>query len=322
MRSELLCLSRGGTYCSPDRTELLTPLGLRDSDRILVTGATGWLGRELIKALADRAPEVPLLAIASHPRECNLSTGYGFFAHEFNASVVAKWRPTIALHFAFVTKEFERIMPLGEYVHLNSAISEQAAQVFRQESVRAMVIASSGAAVSASPGLYGALKSKDESTFTSLARALGKNLVIARAWSLTGSECTKPERFLFFSILQQLLGPTQEIVISSQAPVFRRYMNAGEYLALCLHEAAIGSSCIINSSGELLEAEALAKRLQGAFGIFKPIAERVIDPDIPPDLYFCQGQEAVQRCRELGIGPSSIEEQALASVAAVRGFTP
>lgn len=288
----------------PGGTTIKIP-GLLESDRILVTGATGWLGREILARLTRRSPQIPVLAVARRARAFSIGRDQRTCI-EWDSAAVRDWRPTLVVHLAYLTREREAEVGTQSYEVRNRKLTHRALDLYTIDSVRGVVVASSGAAVALRHTTYGRLKAYDEGMFLAAGRDTKIPTVIARIWSVSGALCTKPQGFALYDLINQTLnGP----VVQVRAPneVWRRYVDAGEYLEVCLADAASGASEIIDSSGELIELKDLAHCIQSVLGVHRRI-ER------PPllgtaDEYYSESSLMQLRAREFSLTISSLEQQ-------------
>jgi nucleoside-diphosphate-sugar epimerase len=289
-------------------------LGLRPTDRLAVTGANGWLGREMIHALEEIAPALPLLALGSRESLLVSEIGPAIPIRAWDMTDVRSWKPTILVHLAFLTKERLSEMPAQSYLASNAALSRAALAAYEWPSIRAVVFASSGAAITQSSDPYGARKAQDESDFAAAHDRSGIPTVAARAWSLTGRYCTKPDRFLFYDLIRQTMGPQDHVTIKADHEVWRRYVDAGQYLMVCLASALHECSGTIDSGGPLVEATGLAMAIQSALGIRKPISRSPSTGQA--DNYYCAVDSLEQIAGGLGQPLADLRDQALRSLLA------
>jgi UDP-glucuronate decarboxylase len=267
---------------------------LHPDDRVLVTGAAGWMGRELLASMRLNAPNVQLMALGRTNREITVD-GQPIRILSRDPASIAAWRPTIVVHLAYVTREARKQMGDEDYQEHNERISDVAIRLLDIKSLRAYVLASSGAAVAYPQDLYGQLKARDEARFLEAAAARGVPLVVARIWSVSGSQCTKPHHFAFYDLIRQSLYEPH-VSISSLHEVWRRYVDAGEFLRLCIAIAKAGVTTIVDSAGELVEIGQLAFRIQQALGVEKFIGR--LSPQGTPDFFACQDMNMDTWARE------------------------
>lgn len=283
--------------------------GLDENDRVLITGATGWLGTELIARLADSRPEIPLFAVASRHRSFNAGR-HRLVALPWDEDAIAKWKPTFMVHLAYLTREKEAQMGSDEYILRNRSISSAAVRLMDLPSLRGAVVASSGAAVTLTGEAYGQLKAEDEARFAELGRQRALPIVVARTWSVSGALCPKPEHFALYDLMRQAAS-ADAIRIHAKREVWRRYVDAGEYLEVCVGAAAAGMSGIVDSAGPLVELGELADAIQAAFAADKPVFRA--DPRGTADRYHTNSETMASLAKQLNIGISDLENQVLRS---------
>ena len=272
---------------------------------MLITGATGWLGREVIARLSRLQPNLPVLPVASRSRVFDVGKR-DVRAVEWNHKEIASWGPTLALHLAYLTPELEQTIGTTEYEAQNRRLTEQALRLYSLPTIRGVVSASSGAAIAQRDTTYGRMKARDETAFLEAGESSGVPTIIARIWSVTGVHCTKPDQFAFFDLIRQTQYES-EVHICSAHEVWRRYVDAGEYLDLCLAAVSSGSSGVIDSGGELIEIGDLAAEIQNTLGIQRPISR----PEISgaADIYASDGLSMRTWADSKGLKMSSILEQ-------------
>jgi len=298
---------------------------LTRKDRVVVTGASGWLGRSLLHeieaVLGDRLHE-QVLALGSADRDIHLGSGRRVRIHAWEHERVAEWQPTCAVHLAYLTRDHTADTSLAEYVEANLRLTARAARLMHLPGIRSFVAASSGAAVQVdwsraiSPaGAYGALKRLDEDFFAAEGRRLGVPTVIARTWSVSGPYCTKPTLFAFSDFIQQALG-TGMITVRATGEVWRRYVDAGQYLALCLQEAIRAHAGTIESTGPQIELRDLAQRVAIALGGRVSLA--AAQPGQQPSRYVSVTSDLEDHLQGTGAHLLTIEEQIQFTAAGLR----
>jgi len=219
---------------------------------------------------------------------------------------ILRWEPTIAVHLAFLTREFEVRWGLAEYEKQNQHLSMLATQLYGIPSIRGVAVASSGAALTMLDSSYGRLKAKDERHFSTMGLKTGTPTVIGRIWSLSGAHCTKPTAFALYDLIRQTLSKPV-IEIEATREVRRSYVDAGEFLEICLGALGAGHSGVINSAGSVIEIGQLALEIQQTLGRVAPI--RRPPARHAPDDYFAQDDVQAEWAHILGVSVSSLTEQ-------------
>ncbi len=280
------------------------------SDRILVTGASGWLGRTALDLIAPLG--LPTLAVASRARvirvgdceiECRL----------WDDREVAAFTPTVVLDCAFLTRDRVADMPLDEYVATNRTLTERLVYATQLAGVRLALTISSGAAVYPRDALdgrvegnpYGYLKREAEHRLAQAAAESGAVPVVARAWSISGAHVQKPQGYALGSMIRD--ADSGAIRIVARRPVFRRYVLTEELLALGIAEGGVGPATI-DSGGELVEMAELAARIAAVVRPDAVISRDEVDPR-EPDNYHSDGQDWEIRCRRWDLVSESLGRQ-------------
>jgi nucleoside-diphosphate-sugar epimerase len=296
---------------------VLTVEGIAPNDRILVTGGAGWLGREMFAWLRRYAPETPAIAVGTRTETVRLHSGVSFQCNRWQDFSAEEWKPTLIVHLAFLTKERSYDMAVATYEAENRRISQAALRLLDTPTVRGVVTVSAGAAIQQLGHVYGRLKADDEAVFTTAGSNRGIASVIARAWSLSGAFCTKPRHFLLYDLIRQTTADRYDIAISADHLVWRRYVDAGEFLGVALSAAACGWSGVIDSTGPLLEAAELADLIQRVLGTNR----RVLRPELAgePDRYFSDSVAMDQLAKHLGVQISDMQQQIRTSTLALTG---
>lgn len=279
-------------------------------DRILVTGASGWLGRTALDLLAGLG--FPILALASRARPISVG-GVHIDCRVWDAELVADFAPTIVLDCAFLTRDRVSDMPLREYVEVNRDLTERLVYAAQLPSVRLALTVSSGAAVYPYDALdgpleanpYGYLKREAEHRLAIAMESCGTASVVARAWSISGAHVQKPHGYALGSMI--LGAQAGEIRIMARRPVFRRYVLAEELLALGLAEGSAGSSTI-DSGGELVEMAELAERVAAVVRPDAHITRGQVDPT-DADRYHSDGTVWENLCAKWGLASASLADQ-------------
>ncbi|WP_231513338.1 NAD-dependent epimerase/dehydratase family protein [Mycobacterium paragordonae] len=279
-------------------------------DRILITGASGWLGRTALDLLAPLG--LPTMGLASRARTIRAGDGE-IECRVWDDRAVADFAPTVVLDCAFLTRDRVAAMPLSDYVAANRALTDHLVYATRLPNVRLALTVSSGAAVYPHDALdgriednpYGYLKREAEHQLAEAAAGSGAVPVVARAWSISGAHVQKPQGYALGSMIQA--AASGAIRIMARRPVFRRYVLADELLAVGIAEGGVGPATI-DSGGELVEMGELAARIAAVVRPDAVISRGEVDPS-DPDRYHSDGQDWEKRCGRWGLASASLERQ-------------
>lgn len=291
------------------RARALAAKGL-DCDRLLVTGASGWLGRTALDLIAPLG--LPTLTVASRARTIRVG-GRNIEVREWDDNLVADFAPTVVLDCAFLTRDRVANMPLGDYVAANRMLTGRLLFATQLSGVRIALTVSSGAAVhprDALDGLlednpYGYLKREAEHQLVQAASLSGAHPVIVRAWSISGAHVQKPQGYALGSMIRA--ADAGVISIEARRPVFRRYVLAEELLALGIAEGGLRPATI-DSGGELVEMGDLAVRIAAVVRPDAAITRSEVDPS-DPDRYHSDGQDWEAHCSRWNLVSTPLDQQ-------------
>lgn len=243
----------------------------------------------------------------------------------WNPDEVSNFQPTFVFDAAFLTRRFLDPLGLDEYVRRNEELMSRVLWLCGLQSVRKVVTISSGAAhavagaepTKATFDPYGSMKLEFEHKLAAKARDGAIDLVIARAFSLSGGLVRRPHEYAFSSFVAQAL-ESNLITVDSPGLVYRRYCSAEDFLAVSAGLSTKIGVTEFDSGGELVELLDLAKMIAEA--IPGRIEVRA-DPNrtLGGSSSYCSDDAEWRKVLGItGLNPSNISEQ-IASVAAVLG---
>jgi len=274
--------------------------------RVLILGASGWFGRTVLSMMGRGAQNA--LLVGQSERHINIG-GSPILVQEWSEGFLEEFGPDLVLDFAFLTKD--KILPLGleEFSRRNAMLSERLFSIASFPSVKKIVTVSSGAAIHKQPAQsqwakdsYGRQKAHNEDVLRELATAADKEIIVARAWSVSGGHVQSPEKYAFSDFISRAL-TEKKIHITAPHRVFRRYCAVEDFLAVALLAPTEKSYTEFDSGGELIELEDLAKLIASEMGGV------LLDFSYPdrtgpvPDSYFSDGEDWDRLCRETGLIP-------------------
>jgi nucleoside-diphosphate-sugar epimerase len=284
--------------------------------RVLLTGASGFVGRQALAALLAAGHEVH--ALARTPTEAEPR---GAIWHEADllagASVVERVEPELLVHLAWYA-EHGRFWRSEENLRWVSATLELLRR-FAHAGGRRAVLAGSCAEYEwsreryresdalAPATLYGAAKHGTHAIATALAEQLGCELAWGRLFFLYGPY-EAPARFVPSLIVALLRGEPAPMTAGAQVRDFLHATDAGAAFAALADSAFTGPVNV--ASGEPVALRELAERIAAQIG--RPellrVGERTTPPGEPPSLLA-----DVTRLRErVGFSPSLDLDEGLA----------
>ena len=249
----------------------------RGNDRIVITGAGGWLGLATLELLANALGDnwqERVVCFGSSARTLTLRDGRLIEQSALAEIAYLPHQPTLLLHLAFLTKDKVDGMSETEYRAANRMLRQSVLDAMDAIGVDAVFVASSGAARSAADPdaayamqLYGALKKQDEDEFAAWADARSKTAVITRIFNIAGPYINKHGAYAIASfILNALNGDT--IQVKAPHRVIRGNVAIRELMSLVLARLLARSGRVerFDSGGDALELEALATEVAHAIG--------------------------------------------------------
>ena len=246
-------------------------------ERIVITGASGWIGRATLELLyntlgpGDFAKRV--FAFGSASRTVDFGAGT-IEQRPLIAMLALPSAPTLVLHLAFLTKDKVAGMDEDEYRRLNRVLSRTVLESLDMIGATAVFVASSGAAEFADDPaalsamrLYGSLKKADESAFARWAEERGRRAVIARIFAVSGPHINKHDTYALASFISDALAG-RPISIHADFPVYRSYVAIRELMSLVFAALPDDGAGVVRFStgGERLEMQRIAEIVSETLG--------------------------------------------------------
>jgi nucleoside-diphosphate-sugar epimerase len=284
---------------------------------ILVSGASGWLGRALIRIVQDKSTSLymnQVVGLSSNPRKdrSDQNVPYENF-YDFKIPNDLDG----FVHLAFLTRDKIQEMTSDDYISSNRKIIDRAVEIIQSTKPKWVALVSSGAIFSKSSNFttpefdllsnpYGFLKLEEEEQIAKAAAGVGANLAIGRLWGATGVDLKPSPKYAISDFIQSAL-TNKKIIIHSENLVFRRYCDASEFMRVLTNCAINEEFRVFNSGGPLVELGDLAKQISDLIGHCG--IERETLSDLAPDIYFPKDLSYEEIASTFGIVPLSIEEQ-------------
>jgi len=263
----------------------------------------------------SRSPEIELLLLGRHSSDIQIN-GQQFPVRAWTPSLLEEWKPTHIAHLAYVTRDRGRGRSINEVEAENAELFRRFAVAVRIPSVVGALYVSSGAALQSEPDSYGQQKLREEEISQCLSRELGLNIGIARVWSVSGRFCTKPNEFLFYDLIRQALDPeSNSIKVLSNKIIWRRYVDASQFLGACLNQLIRGNGGVWNSGGDLVSNVQLAEKVRS---LLAPEKHCVAPPSIlGEERYHTMSEDPDEVFSGTSIRRMNLEEQIFFSLPAI-----
>ncbi len=278
-------------------------------DRVLVIGATGWLGRSALALLLQT--EAQVMALSSRTKVMSVDR-QEIEVKGYEISEIRNFQPTLVIDCAFLTRDRIAETGIDSFIETNRELIRRAQEVADFETVRKFIGVSSGAA---KPHLelrndsyvndpYGALKAEYEVRLTQANYEVGSKVVICRPYSLSGRFVRSRPSYALFDIIDQAKN-SGTVFLKSSNFVFRRYTDAEEFISLGIASSPGGSP--LESGGELIELGDLAEKVIDELNLSGTIQRG--ETSGTPDTYYSDGSSFDFACSQVGFIPSSLSEQ-------------
>ncbi len=293
-----------------------------NSSKVLITGATGWLGREtvarVLEGKLDGISKSDLLLASSNGRDLELDS---LGVHPTVALENLSHRESTnslkgLVHLAFITKDKTTQYSFSEYVAKNIELISAACEIIEREKPKWVVVVSSGAIIDRSTmeiennvlsNPYGFCKRVEEALIAESARKVGANIVIGRLWGGTGLYMPIKRAYAISDFIESAK-EKNAISINSGGDVIRRYCDAGDFMEVLVRAALKGETTTIDSGGSIIEVGELAKLISARLG---EISITRSQTPTPLDDYYPRGSEFENLARSMGVQLHGIDEQVL-----------
>lgn len=292
-------------------------IDLSPEKKLVITGAGGWLGTELLeKLLAEFGSEnlkQSVICLGSKKRILTLSDQteipVSLLSEELNIDSVNGF-----VHLSFLTRD--KVADLGTplYSFTNLSITARAIELIEQLKPSWIATVSSGAVLSSPQGSlennllqnpYGFTKRIEETMLQQVATQIGSHLAIGRLWGAMGEFMPVNRAYAVSDFICQTL-QDQKISIRSGHNVWRRYCDAGEFMDLLTTVAQNKVFSSFDSGGELVEVGALAQQI-AALSINSVKISRPQSTGIE-DRYFPDSEKFESLANEFNISLIGLQE--------------
>ena len=289
-----------------------------EKETIVVTGASGWLGRSAVSVLSGEFNNYRVIAL-SRKNSLYKSTGDVIYM-TYDDFLSGNNDITGLVHTAFITKNYiEEIGPL-EYVSQNSKIHEWLISFIKMKNPKWTVAISSGATKQytdkvetnvalTDSDLYGKMKFEEEEAL------LGSeipNVAIGRLWAASGRYMQNHKIYALGQFIEAAVGGNN-IKIASKDPVYRRYIDAEDFMKVLIMAALDNKRSLFDSGGIRTSIEDLAHEVASFFNL-KNNTEIRVEFGLKKSTqensdYFAKSEEFTKLQQKYKVIDRSIKEQ-------------
>ena len=239
-------------------------------ETVVVTGANGWLGKSAVSVLASEFSNYRVIALSrkiDHNKSNNdlIYMSYDDFSKD-DSEISG------LIHTAFMTKNYiEEIGPI-EYIDQNTKIHNWLMNFIELKNPNWTVAISSGATKQyidkvesdlpiVDSDLYGKMKLEEEEALLS---SEIPNVAIGRLWAASGRYMQNHKIYALGQFIEAALNG-KNIKIASREPVYRRYIDAEDFMKVLVMTALDSKRTLFDSGGILTTIENLAQEVAKFF---------------------------------------------------------
>ena len=286
---------------------------LKNFNKIVVTGSTGWLGKEAISLLQRSfGTDFNKRVVCVAGRKKSPTTKFKSSTISWDEFTDLK-SVDLLIHLAFLNREKSFDVGQQNFIAINQKITSDVSNFLIKNPGCFVLNASSGAADFYPPNIesedpmyvYSALKERAEKQFLSLSQ-IGA-LINMRIWNITGEHISSSSPFLIVDLIQQVKSHG-EIHIRGNSRSTRTYVDAQEMLLIFMLALREGSRLTIDSGGALTTYENLATEVLKRAGIS---SDKLFlhGEGMPLNNYVPRSNSFIQLANEFDIGVSTLSQQ-------------
>ena len=235
--------------------------------KIVITGASGWLGKETAELLANVLGdgfEERLILVGSTPKN---------FLIQQKVITTLGWDDLssvrdvdLLIHFSFLNQDKANELGFAKYIAANRRITSEIDQFLNRNPGCEMLVASSGAThcfrgdinSDKSMEVYAALKLEAEQS--ALANIHIDTLLIMRIWNVTGSGLSLKAPYAITNFFQQGMH-TSEIEVMGNGSSARTYVDVKEMMLVFILSLSKGKRITMDSGGFTISFSQLAQKI-------------------------------------------------------------
>jgi UDP-glucuronate decarboxylase len=292
--------------------------------KVLVTGATGWLGHASLQAIKKVLPEVKSEDLMLYASRTRSHSDPSFGVIKVNELASYEHVPTnvdLFISLALKTRDYSMQMGGEEYFESNKALIEKNLEIMKLANPKKIILISSGVVSKYLEGSgpldpYTEVKILEEKLFNEFAQQTNSKLIILRLWGATGALMTEPLKYAIGNLMHQA-ETTNQIIINSKTEVFRRYADATQIFEVLIRAIQMDYSRTLNSGGVIVEIGSLAQHISEFYGKSLEIV-RNLESGSEPDFYVPTDSEFDDLANSVGVSLLSLEDQIALTAKSVR----
>jgi nucleoside-diphosphate-sugar epimerase len=259
---------------------------------IVVSGATGWIGSELIRELLSSENFLHSNIYPTASKEGVIKISNRQFTVTKLDNITNSCYIDYYFDFAFLTRDKFNIVGHEKYIDTNQHIINESVKFIKIKKPKVVVLASSGAIYKTNNSnknmenqIYGDLKLLQETKIKNACDEVNSKLIIARIFNLSGSGINKVNIFAIAEFVYKSV-KNQDIFITSNYSVVRRYCDISQLLNLIISLTLENKSFIFDSGGTKIEIRKLANKIVHQLDSRSRISALDIDNTLSSDNYY------------------------------------
>jgi nucleoside-diphosphate-sugar epimerase len=297
---------------------------------VVITGANGWLGRSAITLLSEKyAGEFEVYALTRNKSALSHFSQESVHVIDYEEIQDIEAPITGLIHTAFKTQSYITESNTASYRAENLEILNWLTMFVVENCPTWAITISSGAAQiyleklssrsQLTPkDLYGELKVLEETIFMDSSIP---NVAIGRLWAASGRHMQNHNIYALGEFIESAL-KLEKISIKSNKPVYRRYIDAEDFLDVILNCAWADSRTLLDSGGVLTTIEDLAslvaKEIAVQTGSKVEISIGSGDVTKSNQNYYAESDRFDRAMKRYGIVGHTLEQQIERTALAVR----
>lgn len=278
---------------------------LRGNERVVIKGATGWVGRTATLMLDLLG--VPTLLFASRDRIEKIGfKNFHFLTWDLDKAI--NFNPTHIIDAGYLTREFTASMDSNLYIAQNKKITDETISLIEKvEGIKLITFSSGVTQISEEQGKpYTLNKIRDEKLFEEFALNANRKITNFRIWSISGGLVTKQRGFAFSEFILQALDG--KVSVKTDTNVYRRFCLVEEIIALGFTDTSENYR-LIDTGGELVEIHELASKIRDLVNPNAELFFQEINLSKKTDNYYSDNFDWKKISDSANYNPSSIDSQ-------------
>ncbi len=286
-----------------------------NNQKILVSGASGWVGRELLHIFSESNIDLTRLILISSMDKIIKINGTqlsvsNFYSQGINSPIQSYF------DFAFLTKNQYKKYGPDKFKEINLRIISNSTNLIKKICPKTVILASTGAIYGAKnsnfeDALYADLKKNQEAQIAEACEISGSNLIVSRIFNLSGRGITKESSYaiadLTFKAMQNL-----DLTSNSNRKVTRRYCDLTQLLKLLVEMAKLNLNRTFDTGGVKIDLRSLAYKITEVIETKSKVFFPNAYENLEEDNYFSASDNYEKLLLEfLGIEAMTIENQIL-----------